>query len=465
MSRRRALLGIGTASVAFGLVALALHGGEAEAQRLDPRRPSTVVVGSPHGGMPMQRVDAHRSGRSKTPLPSGPLRIAWRKSTGLTLDQPALAGADGTIAIVSGRGDVTFLDENGEEKASIRVGASQVGPAAMTSDGTIVFVTSSGDAMGVRRGSAGQQVRFTTRVGGERNPKAAPLSLDDGGVALATIADLIVLDSEGNVRTRVTLPEPIGAPLLASGDRILAVTTTGAVFGWTPGREPVRVGSFGAPVHGGAAVTSSGSLLAVIEGNHLAELDVAHGTRSTWSIAPQGLYLGPPALRDLPGGGPVATLGALTHTRGFVLAIDASGQELLRAPVASFLPSPLPDGGMPPLSAPAPVGPLVDVRGGIAFVTSDGHIGAIAPDGALDTLSEAFCTKTTVRSGVVGLTPFGAGGFAVTCDGGLVVRVVGSGGSAGLPPAPAASTTPPPRTAPPAPSGSAAPDGRLRRRP
>lgn len=467
---KRTLVGLTSLSLALAAGALVIESGEAEAQRLDPRRPSTIVVGSPRGGMPMQRIDAHRSGLSKTPLPVGPLRIQWRKSTGLSLDQPALAAADGTLAVVSGRGDVVFLDENGDEKASIRVGASQIGPSAMTSDGTIVFLTSTGDAMGVRRGAAGQQIRFATRVGGERNLRAAPLPLDDGGVVLATLSDLVVLDSEGNVRARVTLPEPIAAPMLASGDKILAVTSTGAVFGWTPGREPLRVGSFGAPVEGGVAMTSSGALVAIIEGNHLAEIDVTHGTRSSWSIAPQGLYLGPPAVRDLPSGAPLATIGALTHTHGFVLAIDASGQELLRAPVASFTPSVLPDGGMPTLTPPPHAGPIVDARGGIAFATTDGRIGTIAPEGALDTLSETFCTKTTVRSGVVGLTPFGANAFAVTCDGGLVVRIVGSSAAAPGPAAPGSAASPKaapsasPKAAPPAPSASAAPESdKLRR--
>lgn len=446
MSHKRAFVGILGLFFALGGTVLAL-GEDAEAQRIDPRRPNTIVVGSPRGAAPMQRVDAHRSGLAKAPLPVGPLRIAWRKSTGLTLDQPALVGADGYLAIVSARGDITYVDENGDEKATVKVGAAQTGPAAMTSDGTIVFTSSTGDAVGVKR-TATPQVRFTTRIGGERNTRAAPLPLDDGGVVLATMTDLVVLDSEGNVRSRVALPEQPAAPLLAAGDKILAVTTTGAVFGWTPGREPVRVGSFGAPIDGGAALTTSGSLVAVIEGNHLVEVDVARGTRTTWSIAPQGVYLGPPALRDLPGGATLATVQALTHTRGFVLAIDNGGQELLRAPVAAFVPNPLVDGGMPPLVTPPHVPAIVDARGGIAFASTDGRIGTIAPDGALDTLVESFCTRTSVRSGVVGLTPFGPGAFAVTCDGGLVVRIIGSG-AAGTPGTPSSPASKPDAGAPP----------------
>jgi hypothetical protein len=437
---KRALLAITGLSVLAGAIAFC-SGGDADAQKIDPRRPTTLVVGSPRGAAPMQRVDARRSGLSKTALPTAPLKVLWKKPTGLTLDQPALVGADGTLAVISARGDVMFLDENGDEKATIKVGASQIGPAAMTSDGTVVFTTTTGDAMGVRRAS-GQQLRFTTRIGGERNLRAAPLSLDDGGAVVATLTDLVVLDSEGNVRSRVSLPEQIAAPLIAAGDKILVVTNTGAVFGWTPGREALRLGSFGAQIDTGAALTTNGSLLAVIEGNHLAEVDVAHGTRATWSIAPAGMLLGPPAVREIPGQQSLAFVSGITHTRGFVLALDSSGQEILRAPVAAFVPSTLTDGGVPPLQVPQQhPGPIVDSRGAIAFASTDGRIGTIAADGALDTLSDAFCTKSTLRSGVVGLTPFGPGSFAVTCDGGIVARIVGSGIPAPAPPPPPASAS------------------------
>lgn len=394
----------------------------AEAQRIDPRRPSVLVVGTPPGASPMQRVDARRSGMSKTPLPTGTLRVAWRKTTGLTIDQPALSGADGTLAVISVRGDVTFLDESGDERATVKVGAAQVGPAAMTSDGTVVYATSGGDVIGVRRSLA--HPRFLTRIGGERNTRAAPLALDDGGVVIATTTDLVVLDAEGNVRSRVSLPEQPNAPLLAAGDKVIAVTTTGAVFGWMPGREPMRVGSFGAPIDGGAVLVDGNTLVAVIEGNHLAEVDIARGGRTTRSIAPQGLYLGPPSLRTGTSGASATTLLTLTHSRGFVVTLDAAGQELLRAPIASFTPQTLADGGAPALVAPPHAGPLVDDRGAIAFAATDGHIGVVSPEGAVDTIGEILCTKGA-RSGVVGLTPFGAGAFVVTCDGGVVVKITG----------------------------------------
>ena len=425
-------------AVVTSTLAIGVGRHDARAQPIDPRRPSTFVVGAPAGAAPMHRVDGRRSGLTKALLPSGTLRIPWRKPTSLTVDQPALAGPDGLLAVVSTRGDVVFLDEGGEERGMVRVGASQVGPATITSDGTVVYTTSNGEAVGVRRTSTSP--RFTTRIGGERNSRgAAPLSLDDGGVVVATMSDLVVLDAEGNVRARAALPEPAAAPLVAAGDKIVAVTTTGAVFGWTPGREPMRLGSFGAPIDGGAALADPTTLVAVIEGNQLAEVDLARGGRRTRGIAApassaaQVLWLGPPALRRAdagPGASPsgdksLATMLALTTTRGYVVTVDGAGQELLRAPIASFTPTILADGGAAPLVAPSHVAPLVDVRGAIAYAATDGHVGVVSPDGAVDEIGEILCPRG-LRSGVVGLTPFAAGSFAVTCDGGTVVRVTGS---------------------------------------
>jgi hypothetical protein len=396
----------------------------ADAQRVDPRRPSVLVVGAPGGASPTARGDGRRTGTTRDLLPSGLLRVAWRKTLGLSIDQPALAGPDGTLALVTAtRGDVIFVDADGEERARVSAGTAAVGPATMTSDGTVVFTTSAGDAVGIRRTST--RPRFVTRIGGERNVRSAPLSLDDGGVVVATANDLVVLDAEGNVRSRVSLPETPAAPLLASGDKVVAVTSTGSVYGWTPGREPLRLGSFGAPIDGGAALSDANTLVAVIEGNHLVELDLGRAARTSRSVSAQGLYLGPPSLRTVAGGGSVATLLAYTPTRAFVVTIDAGGQEVARAPIASVTTTPLPDGGAAPLVAPAHTGPLVDARGAVAFAAPDGHVGVIGPEGAVDTIGELICSKSPRSSGVAGLTALGRGAFVVTCESGAMAKIAG----------------------------------------
>ncbi|MBS2020517.1 MAG: hypothetical protein JST00_47110 [Deltaproteobacteria bacterium] len=431
---------LGLAAAGSGIFAFCTHR-EADAQRLDPRRPAAFVVGPAGGPAPTLRSDPRRSGAARDDLPGGPLRILWKKTLGLSVDHPALAGADGTIAVTTGRGDVVFLDDAGTEVAHVSSGSGNAaGPATLTSDGTVVFATTVGDVVGIRRTSA--RPRFVTRIGGERNARTAPLSLDDGGVVVAAGLDLVVLDAEGNVRSRVTLPEPSAAPLLVHGDRIVVVTLSGTVLGWTPGKEPVRLGSFGAPIDGGAALyvpphsggdagrgDLGGVLVAVIEGNHLVELDLARGLRTTRAIAAQGLYLGPPSVRPGKGGGALVTLLALTPTRGFVVTLDPGGQEIARAPVGSHAQPLLPDGGAPPLVAPLHVGPLVDGRGGIAWVSpapGESKVGVVTAEGAVDVIGEAICTpRGSSSSGVTGLTPFGRGSFLVTCAGGSVTRIVG----------------------------------------
>ena len=453
--RRVAIATVGVASVA---IAASVTIRSADAQRIDPRRPSVFVVGSPGGASPTLRGDARRTGFTQDVLPSGLLRIAWRKTIGLSIDQPALASADGMLAIVTAsRGDVIFLDADGDEKGRVSAGASAVGPATMTSDGTVVFTTSAGDVIGVKRTSP--RPRYVTRIGGERNARAAPLSLDDGGVVVATATDLVVLDAEGNVRARTSLPETPAAPLLASGDKVIAVSATGAVYGWTPGRESVRLGTFGAPIDGGAALADASTLVAVIEGNHLVELDLTRGARSSRSIATQGLYLGPPSVRPALGGGTLATLLAQTASRAFVVTIDPGGQETARAPIANLTPKTLADGGAAPLVASAHTGPLVDARGAVAFAApEDGHVGVVGPEGAVDTIGELICTRTSRSAGVAGLTALGRGAFAVTCESGAVAKITGPEAESLRRTAPAAAP-PPARPSPPPASRSPGDDG------
>jgi hypothetical protein len=449
-TRRVVIAALGVASVA---VAVAASIRSADAQRIDPRRPSVFVVGAPGGASPTTRGDARRTGSTQDLLPSGLLRIAWRKTIGLSLEQPVLVSSDGMLAIVTAsRGDVIFLDADGDEKSRVSAGASAAGPATMTSDGTVVFTTSAGDAVGIRRTST--RPRYVTRIGGERNARTAPLSLDDGGVVVATASDLVVLDAEGNVRSRVSLPETPAAPLLASGDKVIAVTTTGAVYGWTPGRESVRLGTFGAPIDGGAALADASTLVAVIEGNHLVELDLAHGARTSRSIAPSGLYLGPPSIRSLGPGGSLATVLAQTANRAFVVTLDPAGQETARAPIATLTPRTLPDGGPAPLAALAHTGPLVDARGAVAFAApEDGHVGVVGPEGAVDTIGELICTRTSRSAGVAGLTALGRGAFAVTCESGAIAKITGAEAESLRRTTPA--SAPPPRPSPgPTPRGA-----------
>src|SRR6187399_1012161 len=71
--KRWALALTAASAAALPLVSLAL------ADALDPNVPHTVVVGTPKGAAPAERVDASRTGRTKTKLPAQP-KEAWKRT-------------------------------------------------------------------------------------------------------------------------------------------------------------------------------------------------------------------------------------------------------------------------------------------------------------------------------------------------------------------------------------------------
>jgi hypothetical protein len=107
--------------------------------------------------------------------------------------------------------------------------------------------------------------------------------------------------------------------------------------------------------------------------------------------------------------------------------VDASGQETVRAPTGQLSTGLLPDGGVPPLVAPAHAGPLVDARGTVAFASLDGRVGTLSPDGAVEMVVDRPCSAGfgSRSTGIAGITPHGRGAFVVTCDRGSIVKIAG----------------------------------------
>lgn len=368
----------------------------------------------------MVRADARRSGFAKHELPLGVLRTAWKKALGTNTEYPAITGADGSLVVLATHGEIVFLDADGNDTTRFVTRAPASSPTLL-SDGTVVFTTSAGDVEGWHRADGR---RFVAHVGAERNPRAGALPLDDGGVVVASGSNLVLLDAAGNVRVRATLPEVPAAPLLASDGRVIAVGSN-SVFAWTPGTEPVRVGSLGGSVDGGVALGGARSLVAVSSGNQLVEIDLQSGVHSVRSVTPFGLYLGPPSVRAGRDGAFI-TIFEQTPNRLFVLTLGPGGQEMVRTGVETLTPVPLPDGGSAPLVARPHVGTLVDGRGVVAFALPSGHVGTVGLNGTVSLLGEVLCPTAGRSAGLVGLTPLERGAFAVTCEGGIVVKVVGS---------------------------------------
>jgi len=388
-----------------------------------------VVVGPSRALSPTDRVDARRSGFSRAPLPTGTLRTGFRHAFGLSIEHAPLTLEDGSIAVVVNHNELVILSSaDNTPKYASSLGSGALGPPTALADGTLVVVTSGGEAVGVRQGA----VRFRTRLGGERSlvGHVSPLSLDDGGVVVATATELTALDADGGVRARATVPEQLATPLVAASGEIIAVAGSGAVYGVVPGKETHKIGSFGAPIDGSAVLAGPATLLAVVEGSRLAAMDLAHGAVVTRASVSAGIYLGPPAV-SWRGGGEIAHLLSMTPGRALLVAIDGSGQEVLRHQVSTFTPMALADGGAAAMVAPPHAGVLVDAAGSVAFATPEGFIGVVSAASGVRMLGESpWATRITAAGkphggNIIGISP-SRDGFIVASDSGNLVEVVGA---------------------------------------
>jgi hypothetical protein len=270
-------------------------------------------------------------------------------------------------------------------------------------------------------------------------------------VVVSTAGELAVLDALGNVRARAASPEPLSSPLLSALGKVAFVGASGAVYLWSPGREPSRAGSFGAAVDGAAALSDDHTLVAVTHGNtQLTAVDLAKNVTVMRSAAPSGAYLGPPAMR-----GEVAYLVHFTSTGSTLLGLDPNGLEVARVILTSNPPPLTPDGGTSPLVVPPHTGALVDGAGTVVVAAPEGPIGvaafAAAPPsprgsdasdidggasaaaapmttGIIDLVGELVCSRGAAPGGrpassTSGLAPAGKGAFIVACSNGALVKV------------------------------------------
>jgi outer membrane protein assembly factor BamB len=431
--KRWALVLAATSAAALPLVSLAL------ADAFDPSVPHTVVVGTPKGSAPTDRVDAQRTGRSKTKLPSQP-KESWKKT---------LPSGTSFAPLVDGQGNLTFAlntslvvrwSPEGKEQWRVQLpsaAGSAVSVAAapvLLSSGVVAIVTSLGELVGI---SPNGSVRYTTALGvstsaGARDGGVAPLALDDGGIAIASGRTLLELSADGSVRARAQLDDSAVGALIPGPEGTLVTTSSGAVYSFKPPGSPRKIGSFGGAVRKGAARADDRTLFAVVDNRRIVALDIPTGTTHTRASA--GLLLGgfdgPVAV----GPGGTAVTGAYA---GVLLSVDASGNEKLRvsidptltlnadagAPTASPMsPPPYPGGPSSPFGStfgavdmrPSPP-VIVDPDGRIAFVRANGRAGVISPDGSMTLASERVCGRP------VAVQPAGAKKFLVACEEGTVV--------------------------------------------
>lgn len=409
--KRRVILGVAAATVVLGSIALA--------EKMDPRRPQNFVVGLPKGPWATPRMDVRRRAMSDVPLPRS-LRKDWGRSVGAAVETPPLVNDKGEIVVVNARGELVWLDDKGGEVSHVVLGTGPSGPPTLLADGTVVVVSTAGEAVGANKAG----VRFRVRLGGDRGGGPAPLPLEDGGVVVATASELDALDSSGSVRARATVPEAmVGGALLAAGGKVIAVAASGVAYGWAPGRDVSRLGSFGGQVDGGATVFDDHTLVAVVDSNRIVALDLDRGVPVPRTAPIVGFYLGPLAVRG------TTIYGMLeTSLQTFVIAIDGAGQEVLRAAVSAPAPTSGGDGGAPTVLPHA--GVIVDAKGTVAFASPEGLTGIVDPAGVVTPAPDVPCMRLRAAprsSAVQGILPASAGVLVVACESGMIARYNGGG--------------------------------------
>ncbi len=408
MSRRRRAVGF------VFVLSVSAMASFATAEVVSPLKPTTVVVGTSRGPMTMSKLDPERRGVTSFSLPHTALKVVFRKPLATAFDQPVLVKENGEIVAVSSRGDVYTLTPDGEEKARLIRGGIGVSPAALLADGTVVFVTSRGEAVGVRNNVPTFEVRLVS--GATTTPRAAPVPLVDGGVVVAAGNDLVLLDSRGKINARTTLAEPASLPLLFSNGEVIAVGSSGAVFSWTLGGESRRIGAFSGSVQGSVAKTATGHFVGVLTtGSHIAALDPVSGSSLARVVPDKGIFVGHVSTyRD--------RLFVLSTSSNALFGVSyaSTGEELSRTRFATL---PATDGGA--VSSLYP-GPLVDQGGAWAFATQDGTVGTASaePGGGVDTVGEKVC-PVELRGAVAGLSPSTERTFLVTCRNGTIVKIGG----------------------------------------
>src|SRR5579871_4959025 len=100
----------------------------ARGDTIDLSMPRTVVVGAPRGAAPSERMDAARTGRARTRLPSTPIEI-WRRHVSGNIDVPPVVDAGDGIVVALTIPEIIKLGPDARELWRARLGnASALAP-------------------------------------------------------------------------------------------------------------------------------------------------------------------------------------------------------------------------------------------------------------------------------------------------------------------------------------------------
>lgn len=291
------------------------------ARGTDPKIALRLESAPALGPVVTARVDANGTNQTSALLPEHP-GIVWQTRLTPPLVGELAADAGGRLLVAHASDRLTLLDATGHPAWSVRVGAElALGPLPVAR-GRSLLVTR--DAHLVRVSPTGSiEGRETLPwVAFDQTPIAT--ATPDGGAIVAAGSALARIGPRGAEGYETHLPDPIRAVFDWQG-ATLAVGHAGAIFSRPAAGDPVRLGSFQAPVR---AVTLVGQRLFGLTRSELLTFDLLTKERR--------IVFGDPTaeLRDLAALAPGRL--RLVATGALLVDLDANGHELgrQRLPIA-----------------------------------------------------------------------------------------------------------------------------------
>jgi hypothetical protein len=378
-------------------LALSLCAAGARAEPLTSALPQTIQRGKPPGAAITRGGDGSRSRSAELPAP-GEAGVLWQRRIPGGLSGDVLVDEDGNV-FVTGQGRVVQLSADGRHEFTRRAEFSSAAASALLSDGQRVVLGRDGDlAAWSARGRATFQLALPVPPGSARG---ALLPLPEGCVLVSAGTWLLQISARGRLEGYAQLAAPV-AETLIDGDRTWIISESGDVLSWDGHSPPAQRGSFAGQVSA-AALRAPGQVLALVNGNELAQWSLGSGPPSTLAKLDG---LGNAARASVPTSALVHVLG----TSGTFLSLALEGAEAELAPEGRRLPP----GAGELLSSPTTVA---------LFVANTPLI--LRQQGAEQVASEVVCAQP------MSLVPAGGRRLVAACRSGQIWLIGPATSSAG----------------------------------
>ena len=260
----------GAAAFALGLCAAS-----ALAEPLTPALPQTIERGRPPGVAIARGGDWSRTRRAELPAPAE-AAVLWQRRIPGGLSGDVLVDNDGNV-FVAGQGRVVQLSADGRYEFTRRAEFPSAAASALLSDGQRVVLGRDGALAGwSARGRATFQLALPVPPGWARGDV---LPLPKGSALVSAGTWLLQISARGALEGYAQLPAPV-AETLVDGDRTWIIDEPGDIFSWDGHSPAVQGGSFSGQVSA-AALRAPGLVLALVNGNEIAQWSQADGQRST----------------------------------------------------------------------------------------------------------------------------------------------------------------------------------------